>query len=674
MIDEEFKMLHYRTIFDVIEGLKANQKTNLGCTLLIGAGCSKSAGIPLASEFIQIIQDEYPRSYAYAKEKTYSMCMEQLNESHRRQLFIDYVDSATINEAHLCIASLVKAGYIDRILTTNFDQLVVQACALLGEFPAVYDFAASQLLKPRFIPPKAVFHLHGQRTGFVLLNTPEELQQHSRLLGPLIEDSMNERMWIVVGYSGTTDGVFNQLVNGSSSNSLYWIGFEDHPPPEAVAEKLLAKNKAWYVPSYNADTFFRKLTVDLGIHPPDLVSRPFTHLEQILDKLKATGDLTRTTRSWLQTAATQFEKTNSVALLTGFMYPPVPFDSSYKQLVREFQDFISYLDVPGRQAADIQADRVARTHIKLGDMMVKDAFTMQGEEAQKLYEDAFEKYQTALSRKPESHEAYNNWGVGIFYQAQSAPRDQATALFTAAVDKFKAAIEKLEDGSEQNQRSYEPYNNTGAAYYEIAMLSEGEEKIRLLNAAVAKYRQALARDGRAFNILNNLGCALLELARCCEQINAPNHLKEAIRFFDQALAPGPVRLSIIDKLRVINNLGAVYLEQTKNDDNSESNSESDNDLDDFASVDPLGNDLRKTYSLAESIRTGAGSYMTACRYAIMGIEPDCKDELIRIQKRKQLPAKAYLLRDPNLENVRSSEWFQQLIETEPAEENEPLQS
>ena len=62
-------------------------------------------------------------------------------------------------------------GYVDRVLTTNFDPLVVRACAAVGVFPGVYDFAASTYFKGAFVPDRAVFHLHGQSTGFVLMNT-----------------------------------------------------------------------------------------------------------------------------------------------------------------------------------------------------------------------------------------------------------------------------------------------------------------------------------------------------------------------------------------------------------------------------------------------------------------------------------------------------------------------
>src|ERR1039458_7470156 len=64
-----------------------------------------------------------------------------------------------INWAHLALAQLIDGGYIDRVLTTNFDPLVSRACALVNSFPAVYDFAASRVFNPDQISEKAIFHL-----------------------------------------------------------------------------------------------------------------------------------------------------------------------------------------------------------------------------------------------------------------------------------------------------------------------------------------------------------------------------------------------------------------------------------------------------------------------------------------------------------------------------------
>ena len=178
-----------RNLDDIVETLKKAKDRERGCTLLIGAGCSVKAGIPTASGFVEIIKKEYPRAYERAREKTYAKCMYELAVAERRDLIAKYVDKAKINWAHICIAQLMKNSFIERVLTTNFDLLVVRACALLGLFPANYDFAASQLFNPPDVPERAVFYLHGQRTGFVLLNTDKEVEKHSELLAPVFTDA-----------------------------------------------------------------------------------------------------------------------------------------------------------------------------------------------------------------------------------------------------------------------------------------------------------------------------------------------------------------------------------------------------------------------------------------------------------------------------------------------------
>ena len=126
--------------------------------------------------------------------------MAELAVAERRDLIASYVDNAKINWAHIGIAQLMKHGYVDRVLTTNFDLLAARACALVGLFPAVYDFATSQLYKPADIPDEAIIHLHGQRTGFVLMNTEDECKKHSKRMAPVFRDAGLGRVWLVVAH------------------------------------------------------------------------------------------------------------------------------------------------------------------------------------------------------------------------------------------------------------------------------------------------------------------------------------------------------------------------------------------------------------------------------------------------------------------------------------------
>src|SRR5690349_9526653 len=164
----------YRTIDDVSEALLTAKEQGRKCSLLIGAGCSAKAEIPLASEIVEHIRNTRPNAYARAAKKTYAECMSKLLLTDRHALIGGFIHKAKVNWAHIGIALLMKSGFVDRVLTTNFDLLVVKACAMIGQFPAAYDFASSHLFDPEYISENAVFYLHGQYTGFVLINTKEE--------------------------------------------------------------------------------------------------------------------------------------------------------------------------------------------------------------------------------------------------------------------------------------------------------------------------------------------------------------------------------------------------------------------------------------------------------------------------------------------------------------------
>lgn len=276
-----------RALGDVAETLRMAREREKRCTLLIGAGCSVRAGIPSAPQLVEVIGERYPRAFARAREKSYPACMAELSLGERRDLIAEYVDRAKINWAHIGIAQLMKAGYVDRVLTTNFDPLVVRACAFVGLFPAVYDFAASQAFQPADIPDQAIFYLHGQRTGFVLMNTAADFKQHSKLLAPVFDDAGRGRVWLVVGYSGESDPVFQHLASVPRfDNFLYWVGYRDSPPQAHVTEKLLVPGKdAFFVPRHDADGFFVQLAQRLECFPPEFVASPFSYLGELLDEL-----------------------------------------------------------------------------------------------------------------------------------------------------------------------------------------------------------------------------------------------------------------------------------------------------------------------------------------------------------------------------------------------------
>lgn len=450
-----------RTIDEIVETLKNGKDRGRGCTLLIGAGASVTAGIPTAAGFVDLIQKQFPYKYGQVAEpRTYPKCMGQLLPDERRGLISKFVDAALINWAHVCIALLIQNGYVDRVLTTNFDPLVAKACALLGVFPAVYDFAASQLFKAASLPDQAIFHLHGQRTGFVLLNTQKEVERLSKASEPVFENAGEGRTWIVVGYSGEQDPVFTHLADiPTFDNGLYWVSYKDQEPAEHVRNTLLSEGKeAFHVAGFDADSFFITLCQKLAIFPPKLVARPFTHLAGILAMFapyqlpgQSTGeDVTRIPREWISRAVQQFEEQVSAASLhaqagTSSELEELPdaLVAAATELVMsgQYREALAFRKVYEKRKIPRLGDMLAWAHIMLGLAQIKQLPTAsQSEDADKLFAGAEAEFQLALDINPRMSEALTNWGNILGDQAKTKTGEEADRLYQSAGEKYAEAL------------------------------------------------------------------------------------------------------------------------------------------------------------------------------------------------------------------------------------------
>jgi Tfp pilus assembly protein PilF len=605
-------LIRYRSIEEIKETLRNAKSRKRGCALLIGAGCSVKAGIPTAAGFVDIIKDKYELAYQRAPAKTYPKCMGELLLSERRDLIAQYVDKAQINWAHLCIAGLMQAGYVDRVLTTNFDLLVARACAMLGVFPATYDFATSQLLKKADIPDQAVFYLHGQRTGFVLMNTEEDMMTHSKLLGPVFEDAGSGRVWIVVGYSGENDPVFNHLASiPRFDNGLFWIGYKDQEPASHVRERLLTQDKdAFFIKGSDADSFFVSVTQALGIFPPDLVARPFTYLLRTLTHITPSTDQTfeddviGTPRGWILSAIDQFE--TPVPALETIMRGGRPqmevqkrpavltvaaryllMQGHYKEVLAFRKDFD---ESPSPELANV----LSIAFVMQGNQLLDRAKATTGEEADRLFTEAKEMYEAALAIKPDRHEALINWGNLLLERAKRKTGGEAEQLFIAAEQKYKAALaikpgmpeillnwgnllldraktrtgevsdqlftaaeEKYKDALAIKPDMPDAFYQWGNVLLDRAKTSSGEESDRLFTAAEEKYRTALAVKPDMYEALNNWGNLRLDQAKTKTGQEADQLFDQAEEKYGAALAIKP------DMYEVLNNWGNALSDRAR---------------------------------------------------------------------------------------------------------------
>ena len=137
--------------------------------VLMGAGCSFSAGIPTANQIVEDVLDRFndhpdikhcdPETIRYAE------LMEYLGPLQRNKLFKSYVENAKINISHIYMAHLMSLGYLDYILTVNFDNLAQRALALYNIFPPTYDISALKDLTTTSLDTQSVTYLHGTYNG-----------------------------------------------------------------------------------------------------------------------------------------------------------------------------------------------------------------------------------------------------------------------------------------------------------------------------------------------------------------------------------------------------------------------------------------------------------------------------------------------------------------------------
>ncbi len=480
------------TIEDIVEAVGPHGRAPRRCSVLLGAGCSISAGIPSAADIVRHIKVNFPAAYARSASHTYPDCMAALERGARRDLIGGYIDKAKINWAHLALAQLIHEGYVDRVLTTNFDPLVSRACALVNSFPAVYDFAASHIFNPAQVSDKAIFHLHGQRDGFVLLNTQSEVTKHRKHIKPVFDDAHKGRVWIVVGYSGENDPVFDLLASVKTFEyGLYWIGHGQTPSPH-VANKLLGKDRgAHFIGGWDADDFFVTLAQRLQCFPPRFVTQPFSHLRAVFSMLTDYNAPRNDTEEAPSLKPTRFDISSVVRpqLEVLIESQEQSVSAEYHFLAGEYERVVTLFEKKKLRTLSPQdADTYGWSLLNLGDRLHTRA---KADDNSADYHAAIRRFAVAAKIATAAADALFNWG-NVLFDLSLAARHGAPEVMTRAAE-------------------------------------------QLMRRAVAKYRAAIAIDPSFADAHNNLANALTDLARAEYPRSDNSTLREGLEHYKKAL-------------------------------------------------------------------------------------------------------------------------------------------
>jgi tetratricopeptide (TPR) repeat protein len=503
----------------VAERLKRARDRSHPAHFLIGAGCSISAGIPSAKELISRIHEDYPTQCAALsddKRYVYGKCMALLSINERRDLIRPYLRDAKINWGTVALAQLIAEGFVDRVLTVNFDLVLENACGLLGLQPAVYDFGVAPASDFRMIVSPAIVHLHGQSYGLVLLNTEEETQKHRKKLQPILVNTLHNAPLVVIGYSGSADGISQNLVDEYEGlEPLYWVGYEDE-----LASHLrgfLKKSYFHHMGGADFDRFMIELAQSLECWPPRLFKDPLGHLLEAISQVVAypggtsassidlLADLRSKLRSWQPQLKKEAGKMGSLRELY--------MKGDYEGAAKLFSSFGS------ASLSDADRDIGYWSFVGLGNKLAELAKSAGDEEASQFSVLAGEKYNEAFKIRSDKHEALYNWGNLLSTLAESASNEEALRLRERARDKYAAALLI-------NPDDFLTLEDFGILLMDQADHASGDEKVRLLAEAAERLGAAAKKDpGRTFNLACLAGLRGDEEQCRCALENAEKHGK-----------------------------------------------------------------------------------------------------------------------------------------------------
>jgi tetratricopeptide (TPR) repeat protein len=488
--------------------------------LFLGAGVSKSAGIPLASEIMKQIEENEPfKTYIQGCEiNTYASYMNCLSARDRRNIFNDYISKSRINTSHLYAAQLIAEGYVDCVVTTNFDTIMLKSLALFNIIPSIYDLTiARDNITSNFEFP-AVIYMHGQNYGFWQLNTEHELELPVNAIRNAITKISMARAWVVIGYSGN-DPVLNQLASiDSFAEGLFWVCYKNDDPNEKVRNLLLDKNTngSRFIKGYNSDDFFRQLKIELGMDEPQIIRKPFTQLLNAISNIQPViiddkeVDLCSETRKQIEQAIKGFE------LKEGFENKPEISKNQIEEdellrKVKEIYNSANYQDITNYET-DIKKSSNTElikyysfVYWGWGWSIGNIATEKSGDEKEKFLLESIEKYKQSIKISPDFSGPYNNLGLMLGYLAELKSGNERAKLLSEGIKKYEKAIEL-----EPNYA--DAYLNLGWALGNLADLKIGEDKEKLLWESIEKYKQAIEINPNDNIVYDNWGWALSEIA------------------------------------------------------------------------------------------------------------------------------------------------------------------
>ncbi|HCG5519567.1 TPA: SIR2 family protein [Vibrio parahaemolyticus] len=289
----------------LINILKNTKNHHPNFTLFLGAGASVTSDVKPAKKLIEEWRTAYSdmydegereldKQYWYDKPQEYSVLFEMLYDqpSQRREFIESCIENATPSWGYIYLVNLLKNRHFNTIFTTNFDDLVNEACYTFSDSlrPLVCAHDSSinsvRLTSDR---PK-IIKLHGDFLFDNIKNTVRELESLETNMREKFRQYASEFGLIVVGYAGNDRSVMDTLntllfTGEHFPHGIYWCVRKDTEFDD-LSEPLKALSR---FPNFHLvkidgfDEFFAEVHQSLECELQQEVSDPYNALVKKLN-------------------------------------------------------------------------------------------------------------------------------------------------------------------------------------------------------------------------------------------------------------------------------------------------------------------------------------------------------------------------------------------------------
>jgi len=282
----------------------------------LGAGMSRSAGLPTATDIIWDLKRRYycqqeneeisqqdvhleavrSRIQSYMASKgfptewapeEYSTCFEKIfgDDKERQRRYLAGIlaeDKATLSVGNRVLGAMLSSGLSRVAFTTNFDSIVEKAVAeVSGNSLSAYRIEGSRSTVQALNNEEFPFYckLHGDFRYDSVKNLAADLATQNAELAQALKIAASRFGFLVVGFSGRDESVmtlFREAIDAPNAfpHGFYWTGIQGVPIAPAVEELLSAARakgvKAAYVAIETFDALMLRIWRNLPGKSPEL--------------------------------------------------------------------------------------------------------------------------------------------------------------------------------------------------------------------------------------------------------------------------------------------------------------------------------------------------------------------------------------------------------------------